>query len=264
MKRFFMMEIKDNYPSFWSVLGMAVGVFVSLYVYWFTSKAFSPVIGSLVDSPSLDYFTFVLTGELILMLPLLIIEAPVQVIKQSVSQGSLETLLLLPGSHQRPLLMWVISRLPSEIFRLIFTLGLAAILFPLNFSFWHFLQAMFIAIISLPLFLGFGLFAASIYVIFGRGERALLLFSNLASIFSGLYFPVNVLPNGLQTIIRGLSPFYLVLDNARKALSGAAAWQSEAFFIFILGLMIFIFGYLALGMAFSLCKWRGSNFLLRY
>ena len=122
------------YPSKLAIAGALVGSILSLIVYWFTSKAFAPVMTSHLAAEKVDYFNFVFSGELILILPLILIEGTIHVVRQSAAHGLLETFMILPTRTQTPLVLWTLAKIPLEALRLLILVGLAAIFFGFHLS----------------------------------------------------------------------------------------------------------------------------------
>lgn len=263
--KFIAMEYRDTYPSVWSLGGALVGSVLSLCIYWFTSKAFAPSMKGVLNSDGIDYFNFIFSGEIILTLPLLLIEGTIQVIRQSVAGGILETFVALPTRTASPLLMWTLSKLPLEIIRLTILIFLAAIFFGFQIKFVPLLFFFAFILCSLPFFLGLGLLSATILILFGRGEKGVSFTLSILTLLSGLYFPTHVLPDYLQKTVAVTSPFYVILTRAREILySGEVPPAVEWAVIFALGLGIFFFSLYVLGIAFEKVRTQGRNFLLRY
>src|SRR5690349_17263080 len=108
------MDIRDYYPSLWAWGGLIVATILSLIIYWYTSQAFSPVISQMANIPIMSYFAFIITGELALMIPQVLMEAPTQVVKQAVATGAMTTFLQLPCAPSTPVLLWSVAKVPTE------------------------------------------------------------------------------------------------------------------------------------------------------
>ncbi len=264
-REFLKMEAQDLYPSRWSVGGAFIANLISLTIYWFTSKAFSTSVESLVGSLGLDYFHFILVGEIMLMIPIVLVEGVSQSIRQSVANGTIETFLMLPVSFEKPFILWMSAKGLLEFFRLIILVGAAVLIFNFQLDLFAIIKFLAILIVTAPLFLALGIFAASILIQFGRGEKAITFIVNLMTIFSGLYFPITVLPETLHKIISASSPFYLVMDQSRRALSHQPTLSLVSW------LMIFVFGYLLLklsvavfNLSFKRASFNAKPFLFRF
>ena len=69
------------------------------------------------------------------------------------------------------------------------------------------------------------LVAASVIMIIKRGEAVTGLLSGLANLVGGVYYPVAILPEGLQLIAR-LLPITYALRIMRLALLAGASWAA--------------------------------------
>lgn len=259
------MDIKEYYSSLWAWGGLLVATILSLYVYWYTSLAFSPTILPLANT-SITYFAFIITGELALMIPTLLLEAPTQVVKQAISTGAMTTLLQLPTSRSTPIISWTLAKVPTELLRLTMNFTLIFVLFGGIFSWEAVFSILFLALLTAPIFLGIGLVASSIVVTFGRGERMINFAVNALSIFSGIYFPVAVLPDSVEIFVRSSSPLYWLLEKARQAVSTGVISISGSEILMTLGAgLVFTFvGVVLLRFAFALNQKTGAAWILRY
>ncbi|MDZ4662297.1 MAG: ABC transporter permease [Pseudomonadota bacterium] len=263
--KFVAMEYQDSYPSKWAIGGALVGSVLSLIMYWFTSEAFAPALKDHLTTETVDYFNFVFSGELILTLPLVLIEGTIHVVRQAVASGTLETFMSLPTRTQTPLLFWTLAKLPLDAVRLLILVGLAALFFGFQLSLQKLILLLAFVFCSLPFFLSLGLLSATVLILFGRGERALTFAISFLTLLSGLYFPTSVLPEILQKSVALVSPFYFVLTRARGILySESPPNFVEWAMLFAFGLVLLAISLKILGSAFKKVRTQGRNFLLRY
>jgi ABC-type polysaccharide/polyol phosphate export permease len=257
-----LMDIRDYYPSLWAWGGLIIATLLSLVIYWYTSQAFSTSIGQMASGPLTNYFSFIIIGELSLTIPQLLMEAPTQVIKQAVSTGAMTTFLQLPCASSTPIITWSTAKIPTELLRILLNYVLVIALFGAVFSFSSLLTILLLAIITAPIFLGIGLLASALVVAFGRGEKVLGFAVNALSVFSGIYFPISVLPASLQEAVSTSSPLFWVLEKARAPVFVLSATESIA--ILFCGMIFLFVGIFVLRVAFNYNQKTGSTWILRY
>lgn len=157
------MDLKDYYPSVWAWGGLLIATVMSILVYWYTSLAFAPVISQMAGGQSMSYFAFIMLGELALMIPVLLMEAPTQVVKQAMSTGAMTTLLQLPCATSTPLITWSLAKVPTELLRIFLNFILIFGLFGPVINASTILNIFLLGIVSTPIFLGLGLIASLLW-----------------------------------------------------------------------------------------------------
>ena len=85
------------------------------------------------------------------------------------------------------------------------------------------LPATIVLLVFIPFVWGLGVLSAAATLTFRRGGNAVALGAVLLALGSGLYFPVDLLP---QWVLTGaeLNPIALAVDGMRNALLGGAGW----------------------------------------
>ncbi len=267
LKDFAAMDLREYYSSLWAWGGLLIATILSLYIYWYTSRAFTPAISQISALGDLDYFSFIMTGELLLMIPVILMEGPTQVIKQAVGTGSMTTLLQLPCSTSAPVVTWTLAKVPTEAVTMALNLFLISILFGPIFGGRAVASIFCLILLSAPLFLGLGLVAAAFIVTLGRGDKVLGFAINALSVFSGIYFPVTVLPDFLRQIMQAGSPLFWLLEKGRQSVASSqfVTFSTGEFFALLAADFTFLFlGLVALKLAFILKQKTGSAWILRY
>lgn len=255
------MDLKEFYPSIWAWGGLLIATVMSLLIYWYTSLAFAPVISQMAGGQSMSYFTFIILGELALMIPILLMEAPTQVVKQAISTGAMTTLLQLPCATSTPLVTWSLAKVPTELLRIFLNFILIFGLFGSVLKGTAILNIFLLSLASAPVFLGLGLIASSLVVSFGRGDRVLSFAITSLSIFSGVYFPVGVLPGVVQDTVKSGSPLYWLLEKVR---SETLLSFQELYWITLLGILLVVTGLFTLRLAFGHYQKTGTPWTLRF
>lgn len=170
------------------------------------------------DGPAVggDYYTFVVIG----LAGIRLLAAGLQSfnfrLQQAINQGQLEMYLLAPvrwGFLPFGMVQWelVLTGITTSVM-LVGSLALGA-----RYNVEGILIAILIAILGLAASFAIGLLDASIKVLAKRADPILALYALAASILSGTFYPVEILPGWLQAMA-WLIPHTYVLQALRRAL----------------------------------------------
>jgi ABC-2 type transport system permease protein len=107
--------------------------------------------------------------------------------------------------------------------RVLVFLSLGVLVFGLDLSGANVLAAVVVLLLSVVAFASIGIIAAGIIMIIKRGEPLTSLFGAFANLVGGIYYPVAILPDGLQLIAR-LIPITYAVRAMRLALLNGAPW----------------------------------------
>lgn len=208
---------RERFPTPWAGLGEAVALGLGLSLYWFTARAFGK--GARLDGLAPDYFSFVVLGEAVLLLPLYLISGFLRAVREAQADGTLEALFGLPGGGARGIVALGLASVPREAGRAALLLGVAALVFGFRLAPGQLAWLALAQLLALPTSIAIGLGAAAFFLRLGRGEAALGFLAALASILAGAYFPVTVFPPALAALAQALSPFNALLGLSRAAMS---------------------------------------------
>jgi len=216
----FKMNIKSVLFYRFAYLFEMVSIFVSLIIYYYTSKAFSGSVTQGLSDYKVDYFTFIVLGEVFLAIPLYFLEGPFRNLKTAVIEGTWETMISLPKSPFKSLVYISTFDFPRVALRGFVTLKMAIVFFGLRISIIDFIQVAYIQVIAIPFCFGFGLIACSIFLLSGRGQSFIGYLTTFTAFFSGGFFPISVFPTWLREASYYFSPFTFLLENSRKIVAG--------------------------------------------
>jgi ABC-2 type transport system permease protein len=256
-------EFRHNYPGAWSIAAQIVKLLLMLVGYWFTAKAFAPSFVQFRGAE--DYFSFVVIGECVLAIPVAVMAGIAASLKNLSGEGTLDSVLVLPHSHQKTLFLFGLAPALVELCWTSLYLVAAVLIFGLSVPLEGLLSVIFLQIVSLPVFVGLGFLSASILLWLGRGEGVIDAFLRAAVVFAGVFFPVSVMPDFLSRTLLVLSPFNMLLNFSRMAIaegwSSALLIESSIQFVLI-GLILVPIGYYFLGQGFNFHRRRGSSMLV--
>ena len=90
-----------------------------------------------------------------------------------------------------------------------------------------------ILIITLASFVSYGIVSAAFMIVFKRSDPVIVFISQIALVFSGVFFPIEIFPTWLR-IISYLLPFTYALRALRGALMGGSSLADMALDVAIL------------------------------
>lgn len=197
-----------------------LSTFISLLIYYYTSKAFSSNIGGPLAHYKMDYFSYILYGELSLMTLGGLISFSVQRLKILQIKGVLEQIDFTKTSLLKFICQTSIMSLPRELFIFMTYLIVAIFFFNFQISPISILGILILQLIILPAFLGIIILAIGALIRFGRGTALVGYLVTFSSFFAGAYFPIEVFPNVIQKYSLFLSPFNTLLITIRELVAG--------------------------------------------
>jgi len=234
LRLFIRRNLRDTYGNGWFALTEVLSVAAALIIYWYTAQAFGASFKSVSGSADWDYFSYVVWGEALLTVPMMLMTGVERSLIAAVNDGTFE--LFLTVRRPTPLIFTfsALGMVPKEAFRALLSLVAAAVFFRLQFNARALIPVLLIEMISIPVFLGLGLMLASLILLFGRGSGVVHQLGMLLMILAGTYFPVSLFPESVVFISRHLSPFTYLLSNLRGILAGEAVDTVQLIGVFLL------------------------------
>jgi ABC-2 type transport system permease protein len=192
-------------------------------VFFFVSDLVNPSKIPSFGGQQASYMQFVVIGIAVTTFVQVSLVRVTTAIRNEQLQGTLETLLLTPTAPATIQLGSALYELVYVPVRVIVFLGLAAVLFDVQFTVAGLPQAVAILVMIVPFVWGLGIASAAATITFRRGGTIVGAAASVLIISSGAYFPVEVLPSWAGWAA-GLNPLTLALDEIRNALLGGAGW----------------------------------------
>lgn len=260
---FILREVREIYHSKTMILTTILTTIVTLGIYWFTSKAFAPSVESGLEGSKVNYFSYILIGDLTFLIPSLMFVGVADSIRRCAVDRSLELMLTSKTGPRKILLLQMVALIPIEFIKALITLLIAVFIFSFKMPAFSFPKVICLQIISLPLFIGLGLIAASILLRFSRGETVIGQISNMGIIFAGAYFPIAVFPETLSILSKMFSPFSFLLEGTRSILNGAnwPIFLNLSMIIIVWGGISFALGFWLIGKGLEFNRRKGAPFL---
>ncbi|MFN2556759.1 MAG: ABC transporter permease [Nitriliruptorales bacterium] len=157
----------------------------------------------------------------------------VAVVRSEQLMGTLESLLLTPTTVSTIQLGSAIYDFVYVPIRTVIFLVLVAAIYDVGFAFQHLGAALAVIAAFIPVVWGLGLASAAAVLTFRRGAGAIGFGVATFTAASGAYFPIQLLPAWVQSLMR-YNPLTITLDAARDALLGGVGWSQIASDVLIL------------------------------
>ena len=189
---------------------------IILFLFFFIGKLIGP------DTPGIakygkDYFAFVLIGYGFYQFFQITHQSFSNIIEREQYTGCLEAMLATQTPTQQSIVLSIFYSLFSSFLHLLLIFAGGFLFFGLDLESTNLLGALLVFGASLLTFLSFGLLSASFIIVFKRGDPVGWIINGLSFIFSGAFFPVEVMPPGFQTLAKFLPTTY-ALDALRLCL----------------------------------------------
>lgn len=199
-----------------NIVMQTVGILFSTVTFFYLSK-----IINLSGTPELtrykEYFPYVIIGIALSNYLSVATRGFSQRIRESQITGTLESILLC---GIKPKVFLVFSTLYDFLFSTIRIFIYLTIAFSLSTNGFYLYQggyAFLILLLSIMAFSSMGVLSAGFVLMFKRGDPIAIIYSTLSYLFSGVYFPISLLPEPLQILSR-LLPMTHSLEGIRMAL----------------------------------------------
>ena len=214
-----------NYPL--ALLMKALSAFIPVITFVFVAD----LVGDNGPEVAYDYYTFVVIGVVTVGILAATLNSFGSDMLDLVTQGQLEMFLVEP-------VRWTLlpfAMTPWAAFQAFVTSALMILLsIPLGaeYRLEAVPLAILIVILGLAATLAIGILGASIKIISKKADPVLSLYTLAASVLSGVFFPVEVLPSWLRALAWAIPHTYVIQALRRvlmpqgDVLPGPSAWQA--------------------------------------
>ncbi len=198
-----------------------LGIFFSVFLFYYLSQLIHAE-----DIPSLqayggDYFAFVLIGIAFSGYFGVGLSSFARNIRAAQTTGTLEAMLLTPTRLSTIILSSCLWDYLLTTLRMVIYLALGVLAFDIRIGGGNYGVALLTLLLSVITFSSLGIIAASFIIVLKRGDPVTWLFSTVASLLGGVYYPIDVLPAWLQKL-SALIPVTYALHAMRQALLAGA------------------------------------------
>lgn len=233
LRRDFRMEVSYRF----SFALQFFGIFFSVFMFYYLSRLLSQAVNTIpqLEPYGGDYFAFVLIGIAFAGYFGVGLSAFASSMRQAQTTGTLEAMLMTPTSISAIILSSSLWTYLMTTVRVLVYLVIGAAFLGLNLGGGNYGAALLTLALTVVTFSSMGIIAASFIMVLKRGDPVTWLFSTLASLLGGVYYPVTVLPGWLQPVT-ALVPVTYSLRAMRLALLRGAPLAELASDLLALGL----------------------------
>jgi ABC-2 type transport system permease protein len=222
--------IRDYFTetSYRVTFGMGIaGILLRAFIFYFLSQLIGDSAAPLLQAYNGDYFAFVIIGLALGGYFGVGLSSFAQALRQAQTTGTLEAMMMTPTPVSLIIVGSAVWSYVYTTFRVFLYLFVGTLLLGLNLGGANYTAAAIILVLGITSFASIGILAASLIMVIKRGDPITALIANLANLIGGVFYPVDILPDWLQTIAN-LLPLTHALRGMRLALLNGAHWRELA------------------------------------
>ncbi len=221
--RDFFTETSYRFSFLLSLAGIIFNVLVFYFLSVFIDQAAAPILAG-TDG---DYFSFVLIGVAFGGYFNAGLTSYSRSLREAQTTGTLEAMLMTPASLPAIVTGSAAWSYIFTSFRVLVYLVVGMLISDLRFSGANYLAALAGLLLAVISFASIGIIAAGVIMVVKRGNPVTIIFASVANLVSGVYYPIEVLPEWLQVVAR-LMPLTYALRLMRQSLLAGASWSDLA------------------------------------
>ena len=188
----------------------------SVVFFYFLAQMFRASANTVLRNYGGDYFAFLLLGGAFSVYLSLCLRIFSEHLREELLQGTLEPLVVTATPMTLSLLGPSIWSVLEGTFIVVLQLALGAFLLGADFSHANWLSVLVVSAISIVCLVSWGIASASFTVIFKRSDPINWLVGAITYVFSGVFFPIALLPAWMQVV-----SYVIPLTYALEAMRGA-------------------------------------------
>jgi ABC-2 type transport system permease protein len=194
-----------------------VSLLTSIIFFYFLAQVFRASSNVVLRNYGGDYFAFLLLGGAFSVYLSLCLRIFSEHLREELLQGTLEPLVVTATPMTLSLLGPALWSVLEGTLIAILQLAIGAIFLGADYSHANWPSVLVVSLISIVCLVAWGIASASFTIIFKRSDPINWLVGAITYVFSGVYFPVAILPPWLQ-IISYLIPLTYALEAMRGAM----------------------------------------------
>jgi ABC-2 type transport system permease protein len=206
-----------------SLAGIIFNVLVFYFLSVFIDQATTPTLVGIEG----DYFSFVLIGVAFGGYFNAALTSYSSSLREAQTTGTLEAMLMTPASLPAIVTGSAAWSYIFTTFRVLVYLLVGMLVADLRFTGANYLAALAGLLLAIISFASIGIIAAGVIMVVKRGNPVTVIFASVANLVSGVFYPVEVLPQWLQVVARFM-PLTYALRLMRQSLLAGASWPELA------------------------------------
>jgi ABC-2 type transport system permease protein len=219
LKRDWLSEV--SYPVAFTL--QLFSILLSVGVFYFISEMLGDSVAPILSQYGGDYFSFVLIGIAFTSYFGVGLSSFASSLRQAQTTGTLEAMLTTPTTISALIIASSLWDYLLTTVRVLVYLGVGGLLLGVDLGRGNYAAAGLTLVLTVIVFSGVGIIAASFIMVLKRGDPITWAFSALSSFLGGVYYPLEVLPGWLQFLAR-LLPITYSLEAMRMALLNGASF----------------------------------------
>ncbi len=259
-KASFERDLKIHLSYKLNIIGELFFSFVLVFMLFYIASVFENSKSDFLEKYNHNYFLFLLSGLMVFLFLTRVFSSIVYFVSSAQTMGYFESFFV---SKTNPLIIIMAScafPISQGYLRLLFIFIFAIIFDPNSLSFLNLLQIFSILLLSIIPFVGIGLIVISIVIIYKRAAFVSSIFLIGCAAFSGVIFPIDVLPPYLQKL-SFIFPSSFSLDLVRGVIIEEKYLMDmlkDFFGIIVLSFFYLIFGIFAVQTSIIEAKKKGT------
>jgi len=201
----------------------ALALFLQAFLFYFVGLLVDPSKLPEIGGSPVSYMEFVVIGIALAAFVQIGLGRVSMAMRREQMLGTLESILATPTSPSTIQLGSVVYDLLYVPLRTGVFLALVAIGFGLDFNLSGLLPATLVILFFIPFVWGLGLISAAGTLTFRGGSTGVGFGITIMTLGSGAYFPLELLPNWVETVAR-VNPMAIAIDGMREPLLGTVDW----------------------------------------
>ncbi len=196
-----------------------LGIFPAVLMFYFLSRLVGDAASGPLQAYGGAYFPFVLIGIAVQNYFSSALSSYSASLRESQLSGTLEAVLCTPVSTGTFLFGSALYAFVFNGLRILVYLAFGCFLAGSILSPVHVPGALLVILLSIVAFSGMGILSAAFILVFKKGDPLNWFFTVISWLLGGVYYPVSILPDWLQTVA-GLIPMTHSLEALRILLLG--------------------------------------------
>lgn len=220
VRRDFLIAWSYRLPFIGEWLGLVLQAFMFYFVGLMVDPAKLPAFGG----DQVSYLEFVAVGIALAAFVALALGRVASGMQEEQLTGTLESLLMTPTSPTTIQIGSVLYDLIYIPLRTAVFLVVIAVAFGLDFDASGLLPASVVLLAFIPFVWGLGVASAGTTLTFRRGSGFVGLGSSILVLFSGAFFPLDLLPGWIEALA-SVNPITIAVDGMREPLLAGSGWD---------------------------------------
>ncbi len=242
-----------------SFFGQFAGVFLTLITFFFLSKTFETNESIYLETYANNYFLFSIIGIAFLDHFSFFIRSLSLSIRNAQAFGYIDSILNAKRKTIFVMLYTLAYPYLKGNFKFLIYLYFASLISEFSISILVYLYASLLLFLSSLFFVGIAFLSASFVLIYKQSDPINYISNILISLFSGVIYPITVLPDGLQ-IISNIIPATYSLELLREIIfSGNLNFNLDLINVIFIPVAVVIISFITFNYAVSRVKKDGSS-----